>query len=100
MCFNRILSELDGNPNGGPLHGDSKITAVAFADDEALIIDNPAAMFPIVTKTSTFLGDRGMQLNPKKCTALVRECVQRSIATRSSPLYELNGDKICQNLRN
>lgn len=81
---------------GGSLNQSNRVAVIAFADDLAVLEDNPADMFETLREISGFLLRKGMALNPRKCAALVRERAGGKVTTRTQPLYELEGSKIPQ----
>lgn len=77
VLFNLVISELiwhlDGPNEGGTICKDAQVTVIAFADDIALLTDDPVDMIPLVAMVEEFLKNRRMTINPKKSVVLVRK---------------------------
>lgn len=99
ILFNMVLDELIWDLNTNRACGTinkSPLAAIAFADDIALIADDPIAMLPLIATTTSFLKSRGMKLNPAKSVSLIRDKFEGRLATRAAPLYSIDGTLIKQ----
>lgn len=73
IALDELILHLNQQHEGGTICEGTKVTAIAFADDIALMTDNPATMIPLLADVELFPKNRGMTLNPQKSVALVRD---------------------------
>lgn len=95
LLFNCIMDELFYKLPTiiGYKVGETLINVLAFADDLVLISSSEAGMCRLLEHTEAFLLERGLKLNPGKCTALSLKKLGKSkkLIFGSMPTFKISG---------
>lgn len=73
LLFNLVIDELlveIENQFAYTIHGDIKINVRCFADDLVLFSSSKVGMGELVIKTESFLHNRQLKINAKKCISI------------------------------
>ena len=88
ILFNIVIDELFqiiGERFGYEIEGVGSVNARAFADDIALISGTEIGMKELLTITETFLSNRGLEINVKKCVAI---CLRKAGKMKKSQVAD------------
>lgn len=97
--FNLVLDELlDAHTNSPDsatiVEDDFKCPMIAFADDLIIMANCENSAKRLLDATNSFLKDKGMAINSRKCKCLSTIAHSRKLITRTKPIYNINGTDI------
>lgn len=90
-----LLVRLNANSNrGGTVVVDTKVRALAFADDIVVLEDRDIDMVFAIGEAVTFFAVQGMEVNPKKCVAISAGVVKGKSIPRTRLVFQIAGKYI------
>lgn len=94
ILFNLVIDDMLDDLNrdadyGGSLRLGIRVSAMAFADDVIVMEDSGAKL--VLSKISSFMADRGMNLNLRKCSVIATFQKNKTIVIRTNPDIQLGG---------
>ncbi|KAK9747005.1 Reverse transcriptase (RNA-dependent DNA polymerase) [Popillia japonica] len=87
MVMDELLDEINNHQPGGTISPDTRVAAMAFADDIVLLEDREVDMALSITRTADFLRARGMDINVKKSVTVSAAVISGRSFPRTRPIF-------------